>query len=61
MSRLVYVTMVPGFEGLKTVSPIERANSVLLKPQSKYNPSLYNTFNNILAVQKKVKYTLSIF
>lgn len=61
MSRLVYEIMLPSFEGWKTVSPIERAKTmVCLNP--KLNVFLvYNTFNVIVAVQKQVKYKLRVF
>jgi len=48
MSRLVYEIMIPDFEGWKTVSLVERANTmVFLNPR--INVFLvYNTFNIIL-------------
>lgn len=52
--------MIPDFEGWKKLSPVERANTmVCLNPR--INVFLvYNTFNIILALHKKVKYKLSV-
>jgi len=54
MSRLVYEIMIADFEGWKTVSPVERANTmVFLNPRINIF-LVYNTFNVVLAVHKKV-------
>jgi hypothetical protein len=61
MSRLLYEIMIPDFEGWKTVSAVERANTVVCL-NTRINVLLvYNLLNNTLALHNKVKYKLSVF
>jgi hypothetical protein len=61
MSGLVYEIMIPDLVWWNTPSPVERADTMAcLNPR--INVFLvYNTFNFILAVHKKVKCKLCVF
>jgi hypothetical protein len=50
--------MIPDFEGWKTVSAVERANTMACLNPKLNILQIYNSFNITLAVHKKVKYKL---